>query len=90
VMFGAVAYLAVRQYRFERLTVRTVREHADDVYGAVRKMAEGQLEWTAATVKEIEKAWNPPPHRPTEVKYETTFNPEDFDSKNVRPKKGWW
>lgn len=89
-MFGAVAYLAVRQYRFERMTVRTVREHAEDVYGAVQKMAEGQLAWTEATVREIEKAWNPPPHRPTEVKYEQQVQPADFHSKNAQPRKGWW
>lgn len=87
-MFGGVTYLAVRQYRFERLIGRTIQAHAADVYGAVEKMSEGQLAWTAATVKEIEKAWNPPPHRPTEVKYKTPFRPVE-DRKMPHPWKGW-
>jgi phenolic acid decarboxylase len=58
-MFGAVAFLAVRQYRFELLTVRRVEDFEKEVHAAVKSMAEGQVTWTERTATAIQDAINP-------------------------------
>lgn len=58
-MFGAVAFLAVRQYRFELLTVRRVEDFEKEVHAAVTSMAEGQVTWAERTTQAIQDAINP-------------------------------